>query len=86
MALIGSIDTEQLNTRQILDRYSLQLPSLIAQAKNSLILPGGLGYGGFNYWDGTVNQQGNSSSAEGLSINGSRSMAGQAIVNVIGGN
>ena len=45
MALIGSIDTEQLNTRQILDRYSLQLPALMAQAKNSLILPGGLGYG-----------------------------------------
>ena len=43
MALIGSIDTEQLNTRQILDRYSLQLPALMAQAKNSLILPGGLG-------------------------------------------
>ena len=45
MALIGSIDTEQLNTRQILDRYSLQLPSLMAQAKGTLQLPGGLGYG-----------------------------------------
>ena len=45
MALIGSIDTEQLNTRQILDRYSLQLPALMAQAKGTLQLPGGLGYG-----------------------------------------
>ena len=45
MELLGSIDTEQLNTKQILDRYSLLTPSLMAQAKNSLILPNGLGYG-----------------------------------------
>jgi len=44
-ALIASIDTEQLNTKQLLDRYSLLMPSLMAQAKNSLILPNGLGYG-----------------------------------------
>ena len=44
-ALHASIDTEELNTRQILDRYSLQMPALMAQAKGSLQLPGGLGYG-----------------------------------------
>ena len=45
MALMGSIDTEELNTKQILDRYSLLTPALMSQAKNSLILPNGLGYG-----------------------------------------
>lgn len=45
MALHASIDTEEMNTRQILDRYSLLMPSLIAQAKGTLQLPGGLGYG-----------------------------------------
>jgi len=46
--------------------------------------PGGLGYGGFTYWDGSVTQQGSTTSAEGLSVNGSRSMSGQAIVNANG--
>ena len=41
---MASIDTEELNTKQILDRYSLLMP-LMAQAKNSFILPNGLGYG-----------------------------------------
>ena len=35
MALHASIDTEEMNTRQILDRYSLLMPSLIAQANGT---------------------------------------------------
>ena len=41
---------------------------------------GGLGYAGYNYWNGNVNQNGSPDTDQGQTTNGSRSMAGQNVV------
>jgi hypothetical protein len=46
--------------------------------------PGGLGYGGFAYWDSSVTQQGSPSSVAGYLLEGQREMIGQGIVNANG--